>query len=69
MSNNEIQDLFETPELIPANVREVLDRFSEEYENGPDYQLNERVLAELKPLGYTFEYGLDADPYNLHKIN
>jgi hypothetical protein len=26
------------------------------------------MLNELKPLGYTFDFYLDAQPYNLQKI-
>jgi len=60
----QIQDLFETPELIPQKVQEVLDTITEDY----TYQEMERLLAELKPLGYTFDYGLDAEPYDLREI-
>ena len=27
-----------------------------------------KLLAKVKALGYTFEYGLDAEPFNLTKI-
>lgn len=60
----QIQDLFETPELIPQKVQEVLDTFTEDY----TYQEMERLLVELKPLGHTFDYGLDAEPYDLREI-
>lgn len=62
-------DLFDHHELIPADVRAVMDKYATEYEDGADYQLNERLLADLKPLGYTFDYYLDAEPYNLRKID
>jgi hypothetical protein len=58
-------DLFETPELIPTNVVEVLNTFNDE---GCSYKELDRLLAELKPLGYIFDYGLDAEPYELQKI-
>jgi len=58
-------DLFETPEQIPSSVKEVLDTYDEE--NG-SYEELDRLLAELKPLGYIFDYGLDAEPYELQKI-
>ena len=61
----EIQDLFEVIETLPQDVQDVLMQHagSESYE-----ELN-NLLEILKPLGYTFEYYLDAIPYNLSKIN
>ena len=59
-------DLFETPELIPSSVTQVLNTFDED--NGCTYKELDRLLAELKPLGYSFDYGLDAEPYELQKI-
>lgn len=58
-------DLFETPELIPEEVQAVLETFDE---NADDYAELERILAEIEPLGYTFDYYLDADPYGLRPI-
>lgn len=60
-----MSDLFETPELIPENVQEILDTFDDD-KNG--YLELKRILDELEPLGYTFDYGLDAVPYELRKI-
>ncbi len=62
-------DLFEHPELIPEPVQSILKKYEDEYLNGATYELNERLLNELKPVGYSFEYYLDAEPYNLHKTN
>jgi len=60
-------DLFETPELIPDNVRAVFDRY---FENGGlSYTAIGLLLDEVEQLGYTFDYGLDATPYDLRKIN
>lgn len=53
---------------LPPEVRAVLDKYEDEYLHGATYELNERVLAELRPLGYEFEYYLDAEPYDLRKI-
>jgi hypothetical protein len=33
-----------------------------------DYDILEQLLAELEEIGYTFEYGLDGEPYDLRKI-
>lgn len=60
-----MKDLFETPELIPKNVQAILETFSDEA--NPYWEL-ERMLKQIEPLGYTFDYGLDADPYGLRPI-
>jgi len=59
------QDLFEIYETLPDNIQNVLLKYSgmdETYENCNS------LLNELIPLGYTFEYYLDAIPFNLQKI-
>jgi hypothetical protein len=58
-----MKDLFETPELIPDEVGLILETLEE-----GSYEDIERILKEIKPLGYTFEYYLDAVPYGLRKI-
>lgn len=58
-----MKDLFETPELIPIKVRLILETIEED-----SYEELERILKEIEPLGYTFEYYLDAVPYGLRKI-
>jgi hypothetical protein len=60
-----MKDLFETPELIPYEVQAVLETFDE---NADDYAELDRILAEIKPLGYIFDYYLNADPYGLRPI-
>jgi hypothetical protein len=60
-----MRDLFETPELIPTEVQDVLVTFDED---GDDYHELSRLLDELEPLGYTFDYYLDAEPYGLRPI-
>ena len=57
-------DLLEHPEGIPLEVNKVLDSFT----GDNSYFEMERLLRELKPLGYTFEYGLDATAYDLRKL-
>ena len=56
-------DLFDNWQELPKEVIEVLESFEDE-----TYSECERILNELKPLGYTFEYYLDAQPFNLKKI-
>ena len=59
-------DLFDDPEGIPLEVQAVLDEFNEDC--GNSYKELARILKKLEPLGYTFDYGLDAVPYELHKF-
>lgn len=63
-----MKDLFETPELIPHEVQNILESFNEE-ECPNDYRDLERLLKLIEPLGYTFDYGLDAEPYDLRPID
>ena len=58
-------DLFETPDIIPSNIQNVLDTFDE---NVCGYTELKRVLTEVETLGYTFDYGLDSIPYDLQII-
>lgn len=60
-----MKDLFETPELIPENVQAVLETFDEDSD---PYKELDRILSELEPLGYVFDYYLNADPYGLRPI-
>ena len=47
-------------------VRRILNSFDFDADA---YKECDRLLHELEPLGYTFDYGLDGEPYNLYKIN
>lgn len=62
-----MKDLFETPELIPSDVQAILESFDEESSN--TYLELARLVNELEVLGYTFDYGLDAEPYGLRPNN
>lgn len=62
---DEVVDLFEYPELLPLEVQDVINKFSES-EN--DYADCAKLVEELNDVGYTCDYGLDAEPYNLRKI-
>lgn len=59
----EVIDLFEQYETLPQEVQYILLELED-----PSYVENERLLKLLRPLGYTFEYGLCATPYDLTKI-
>lgn len=59
-------DLFENPEALPQEVQDVLMEFCDG-ENS--YDQCRALIDALEPLGYTCDYGLDAQPYDLRKIN
>jgi hypothetical protein len=60
----EQEDLFNQLDTLPQEVQDIINRFEET----EGYGELEALLLELKPHGYKFEYGLDAIPYNLRKI-
>jgi len=60
-----MKDLFETPELIPVMVQNIISNFNEDVDS---YRELSRIVSELEPLGYTFDFYLDAEPFNLRKI-
>ena len=57
------QDLFETPELLPKKVQDLIMQ-----QGDFDYESLAVFLDRMNRLGYTFQYGLDAQPFNLKKI-
>lgn len=64
--SNTMKDLFETPELLPTKVQEIINKFN--HDNEPYLEL-ERMKGKLEPLGYTFEYGLDGVGYGLRLLS
>ena len=61
-----MQDLFEYPEMWPANLRAILARY---FAKDPSYTNLINLESDLLKIGYSFEYGLDCVAYNLNKIN
>jgi len=59
------KDLFEFWEYLPKEVNVLLEKFNSE---DNDYTQCESLLKQLKPLGFTFEYELSAEPFNLKKL-
>lgn len=62
-----LNDLFhEDPESLPIAVQEILKAFTEkEIENYDDCA---QLVKDLEKVGYTCDYYLDAQPFNLRKI-
>jgi hypothetical protein len=65
MDDDEGVDLFEDYEDQPEEVSELLSTLEVEDYN---YDTLNDLLSEMKKIGYTFEFGLDAEPYDLRKI-
>ena len=57
-------DLFEYMELLPRRLQIVLSH----QEDDLTYAQCAALLARVERMGYTFDYGLDAAPYNLRPI-
>jgi hypothetical protein len=61
-----MQDLFEYPEIWPANLRAILARYMAKEQT---YTNLIQLENDLLKIGYSIEYGLDCMAYNLNKIN
>ena len=59
------KDLFEHYDELPSNVQEIINSFSDDDNL---YAECERLLQELRPLGYEFDYDLSGEPFNLRKV-
>lgn len=59
-------DLFEHYETLPEEVQSVLAEYSDDDQ---DYESIGILKDKLEALGYTFDYGLDAVPYDLRKMS
>lgn len=62
MSEN---DLFEKTEFLPIAVQQILNDFSMEEST---YENCNKLKQNLEKVGYSCDYCLDAQPFNLHKI-
>ena len=57
-------DLFETPELIPQPLQNLFAKF----DDVSTYTQCEALSRRVESMGYTFDYELDAQPYNLRPL-
>ena len=68
--HKQIEDMFYWQKDLPEDVASVVELYEEKYLNGDmDYADTKQYLQELQHLGYTFEYGLDNEPFNLQKVH
>ncbi len=61
-----MNDLFETTELMPDSVAEIVNRYCDG--NGLSYTQCSELVKELNAIGYTCDYYLDAEPFDLRKL-
>ena len=62
-------DLFEDYQSQPKELSEIVEKYEERYADGDmDYKDTERFLKEVNAIGYTFDNGLDNEPYNLRPM-
>ncbi|MHA2218074.1 MAG: hypothetical protein ACXACY_19235 [Candidatus Hodarchaeales archaeon] len=62
-------DLFEHQNELPEEILEIILRYQKmNIECDMDYSDTAMFLKEMEALGYTFEYGLDNEPFNLRKL-
>ena len=62
-------DLFEHYERLPDNVQKLYFSWGDRLVDGAEYEDLKQMLSEFEELGYTFDYGLDAEPYDLRAID
>ena len=64
-TNDDI-DLFQHVERLPKNIQYTIER----YTNSDSFSYDDcrAMLEDMESQGYTFEYGLDAEPYNLKRM-
>jgi hypothetical protein len=60
------EDLFQHTETLPIEVQNVLDEFADKWED--TWEMCRQMKQQLEQLGYTFDYYLNAIPYDLRKI-
>ncbi len=59
------QDLFEVVDTLPIEVQEIVNSIAID----PSYLDLEEALQKLEKYGYTFDYYLDAVPFDLQLIS
>lgn len=63
-----MKDLFEYYEEQPKELKTICDKWQEKSVDGLSYIDCEDFLEEVEAIGYTFNYGLDAEPHGLRLI-
>jgi len=62
-------DLFEDYEKLPKDARDIYAKYEAKIIEGDyNYKDSKNFLKEMESAGYTFDYGLDNEPYGLRPI-
>ena len=56
------EDLFEQYETLPKEVQEIINTMEQSYQSLLEAE------RKMNAVGYSFDWGLDAEPYNLRKL-
>lgn len=62
-------DLFDDIAALPSGVQSLIARYESLWEDQDPYLCCREMLAEMQALGYTFEYGLDGEPFGLMQMD
>ena len=69
-NNKTMRDLFEYYEDQPKNLKTICDHWGDiEASEGLTYEGCELFLKEVEKIGYTFDYGLDSQPFELRPMS
>lgn len=63
--NGKYDDLFESYKDQPKELQEILEKYNLD---DADYITLQQMLKEVESVGYTFDYGLDCEPFALRFI-
>jgi len=61
-------DLFEYPEAWPEDLKAMIEKWNQVACDGFTYTDCEEFDRDLKTIGFTIDYDLSAEPFDLHKI-
>jgi len=64
-TNDDI-DLFQHVDRLPKNIKYTIERYTDS--DSFSYDDCRAMLEDMENQGYTFEYGLDAEPFNLKRM-
>ncbi len=62
-----LKDLIQEYEYQSDEVKKILDNWDEKIDDGLEYTEIKEMLSEVRSAGFTFDYYLDALPFNMVK--
>jgi hypothetical protein len=66
-----MKDLFEDYENQPQEIADIIQRYADDFGgdgNEMDYKDTANMCEEMEAIGYTFDFGLDNEPFGLRPI-